>query len=124
MPPKMAHNLAHELDQEPAQELQITTITTDSNPIEILIHANVKLGNFLKSMMQKQKTTTENNFNQYNINDIKLEDIKKIQYFEDDDNRINILQKQYISELNDYLNADNILKQYIALLYQLTSKNQ
>lgn len=120
----MAHNLAHELDQEPAQELQITTITTDSNPIEILIHANVKLGNFLKSMMQKQKTTTENNFNQYNINDIKLEDIKKIQYFEDDDNRINILQKQYISELNDYLNADNILKQYIALLYQLTSKNQ
>ena len=98
---------------------EVKQISTNSDPLDMLIHANQQLGKFLDSMKEPVNKTPVFN-NEFNlkitenrtINDI----IKKLET----KGKINILNEAYSKNLRDYLlKDDNILTQYNNLLLQL-----
>ena len=98
---------------------EVKQISTNSDPLDMLIHANQQLGKFLDSMKEPVNKTPVFN-NEFNlkitenrtINDI----IKKLET----KGKINILNEAYSKNPRDYLlKDDNILTQYNNLLLQL-----
>lgn len=100
----------------------IKEIGESNNPIEILMYANVKLGKFFKSMLDKEIEINDDYFNKFNLEyrNTELKNIQKIHAYEN--TTMNILKAPYITELKNYLNDStktNILDQYIELLKHL-----
>jgi hypothetical protein len=118
MPPK-AENLAENLNEQP--EI-INEIEIESNAIQILMHANDKLMNFIKSLNGIKVPENKEAFKVFNLKlkqGITIESIKNKLQPVKEDKPINILNEQYLTLLKEYLNNDNILTQYKKLLHHL-----
>ena len=131
MPPKaqnLAENLTDLAENSEEQLEQLKIIEKGSNAMQILMHANDKLMNFINSLKEtkvSQKTPkTPKDFKEFNL---KFTDGTTIQSIEKklqpvkEENPINILNEQYLKLLSEYLNDDNdnILTQYKKLLHHL-----
>ena len=123
MPPK-AENLAENLNEQP--EI-INEIEIESNAMQILMHANDKLMNFIKSLNGTKVPENKEAFKVFNLkfknNTATIGSIEnKLQPVEQTEEKpINILNKQYLKFLKEYLDDDdgNILTQYKTLLQHL-----
>lgn len=93
---------------------QVEEISTDSDPLDILIHANQQLSNFLLSL---KTSSNVSDFSEFNL---KITDAKTINKKLETQGDINILNKTYAQSLKNYLqNESNILTQYKDLLIKL-----
>jgi len=93
-------------------------IANDSDPLDILIHANEQLGNFLQSMKEKGEIKKFEQFNLQFEDNVTITSITNSLKFEQ--KNINILNQTYAENLKKYLATEsNILTQYKELLLQL-----
>lgn len=111
---------------------EIKNISIDSDPLNMLIHANQQLNKFLDSMKKPVNETSTPDFNKFNLQpDIEISSITSRLKFNngaeagsesesESDSNINILNKAYSDKLKAYLiKKDNILTQYKELLLKL-----
>lgn len=100
-------------------DVEIKEISVDSDPLDILIHANEQLGKFLDSMKENKQIDNLEQFNlQFSDDSLTIDKIDEDKKLEKE-GKINILNKTYSEKLKTYLKNDNILTQYKELLIKL-----
>lgn len=116
-------SLSNMISNTTSQPQYAKKIGNDSDPLDILIHANEQLGKFLQSMKEKNMKETNIKFEQFNLQfeneSTTMITIKKSFEFKIEKNNINILNKTYAQNLKKYLQRTNILTQYKELLLKL-----